>query len=130
MNEMWRCDNCETKNDAGDFNCRTCGNPRTQNDNNQSDGVQRNQCNLVITRKNQWFLINPAVKICVDGKRTFKIENGATISISVSAGRHSIKFWLGPREKTVPIVITQEVRLTMQWNRIWGNIEIVTNSAK
>ena len=123
---MWRCDNCETKNEASDSYCRTCGNPCTQNHN---IAAQQSQCNLIITRKNQWFLINPAVKIRIDGTETSEIKNGSTISIPICAGRHMVKFWLGPREKTVPIVITQEVRLTMQWNRTLGNIEVVTASA-
>ncbi len=47
---------------------------------------------LTINRAKQWFAINPAVKIVVDGNTEYKIDNGATLNIPIAAGTHNIAF--------------------------------------
>lgn len=79
---------------------------------------------LTINRAKQWFAINPAVKIVVDGNTEYKIDNGATLNIPIAAGTHNIAFSCSMRNKIVNINATSNVTLNIKWNRITGSLEV------
>lgn len=80
--------------------------------------------NLTIIRANQWFAVNPAITIVIDGNAEYKIDNGATLSIPIAAGAHNIAFLCSFRSKTVNINATSDVTLNIKWNRTTGNIVV------
>jgi hypothetical protein len=79
---------------------------------------------LIINRAKQWFAVNPAVKIIVDGNAEYKIDNGATLNIPISAGVHNLAFSCSIRNKIVNINVTDNVTLNIKWNRITGSLEV------
>ena len=79
---------------------------------------------LTINRANQWFAINPAVKIVIDNSTEYKIDNGATLNIPVSAGPHNIAFSCSMRNKIVNINVAGNITLNIKWNRITGSLEV------
>ena len=80
---------------------------------------------LTINRANQWFAINPAVKVVIDGSTEYKIDNGATLNIPVSAGTHNIAFSCSMRNKIININVADNITLNIKWNRITGSLEVV-----
>jgi len=104
--------------------CSKCGQST-----NASDGgtqVQNNSGSftLTINRAKQWFVINPAVKIVVDGNAEYKIDNGSTLNIPISSGTHTVAFSCSIRNKIVNVNITDNVTLNIKWNRVTGSLEV------
>ena len=79
---------------------------------------------LTINRANQWFAVNPAITIVIDGNAEYKIDNGATLNIPITAGTHNVVFSCSFRNKTVNINATNNVTLNIIWNRTTGNIVV------
>lgn len=79
---------------------------------------------LTINRANQWFAVNPAITIVIDGNAEYKIDNGATLNIPITAGAHNVAFSCSFRNKTVNINATDNVTLNIKWNRTTGNIVV------
>ena len=104
--------------------CSKCGQP--VNASNSGTPVQNNSGSftLTINRAKQWFAINPAVKVVVDANTEYKIDNGATLNIPVSAGTHNIAFSCSMRNKIVNVNVADNVTLNIKWNRVTGNLEV------
>lgn len=81
-------------------------------------------CTLTINRAKQWFAINPAVKIVIDGNAEYKIDNGETLNIPITAGIHNIAFSCSIRSKIVNINAANNVTLNIKWNKITGSLEV------
>lgn len=79
---------------------------------------------LTINRANQWFAVNPAITIVIDGAAEYKIDNGATLNIPITAGAHNVTFSCSFRNKTVNINATNNVTMNIKWNRTTGSIEV------
>ena len=79
---------------------------------------------LTVNRANQWFAVNPSVKIVVDGKAEYSIENNSSINIPISAGAHNIAFSCSIRNKILDINVVGDMTLNMKWNRITGSLVV------
>ena len=79
---------------------------------------------LTINRAQQWFAIDLAVKVVVDGNAKYKINNGSTLNIPVSSGTHNIAFSCSIRNKIVNVNVTDNVTLNIKWNRVTGSLEV------
>lgn len=104
--------------------CSKCGQPVAQT---STDNVSQNNSGnytLTINRAKQWFLVNPPVKIIIDEKAEYKIDNGETIRIPVSTGTHMVAFSCSIRNKIVNINVTNNVILNIKWNRVTGSLEV------
>lgn len=88
------------------------------------DPTNTDSFTLTINRANQWFAVNPAITIVIDGSTEYKIDNGATLNIPITAGAHNITFSCSFRSKTVNINATNDVTLNIKWNRTTGNIVV------
>lgn len=71
--------------------CSKCGQPLSYAANSATNG-NVDAYTLTINRAKQWYLVNPAVKIVVDGGAEYKIDSGETLNIPVSPGAHNIAF--------------------------------------
>lgn len=103
--------------------CSKCGQPLSCATNSTTTG-KVDTYTLTINRAKQWYLVNPAVKIIVDGGAEYKIDNGETLNIPVSPGAHNIAFSCSIRNKIVNINATSNVVLNIKWNRITGSLEV------
>ncbi len=122
------CKYCGKEIDGDALFCKYCGKRLkgpAQSEEQPQPAAARGTYTLKIVREAQMYVVNPAVKIKIDGDREFKIENDSTLDIPIEAGEHIIYFSCGPRNKTVKKDITADTVLSMKWNRITGAMEVV-----
>ncbi len=96
--------------------CPNCGMPLRRED--------RGTYDVVVTRENQWFLINPAATITVDNVDKYELKNGSSVKIPLSTGAHTLLFSLGPRKTEANINVTENMKINMKMNRVTGEINV------
>lgn len=104
--------------------CAKCGQPVLPAVNGGVPPNKREKFTLTINRAKQWYAINPAIKVVVDGNVEYKIDNGQSLSIPISSGTHNIKFSCSIRNKIININVTNNVALNIKWNRVTGSLEV------
>ena len=80
------CSKCGNKIDMLSKFCSKCGQPIHQAANGGAAPGNSGSFTLTINRAKQWFAVNPAVKIVIDGSVEYKIGNGETLNIPILAG--------------------------------------------
>lgn len=96
--------------------CPNCGIPLRRED--------RGTYDVIVTRENQWFLINPAATITVDNIGKYELKNGCSVKIPLPTGEHTLLFSLGPRKTEAKINVTEDLKITMKMNRVTGEINV------
>lgn len=96
--------------------CPNCGMPLRPE--------ERGTYDITITRKKQWFIINPEATIIVDNSEKYKLKNGNSIRFPLTTGEHTLMFSLGPRKTEVKINVTTNINLGMEMNRVNGEIVV------
>lgn len=96
--------------------CPNCGMPLRPE--------ERGTFEITITRKNQWFLINPDATITVDNSEKYNLKNGNSIKIPLTTGEHTLLFSLGPRKTEVKINVSANANIEMSMNRVSGEINV------
>jgi hypothetical protein len=113
--------------------CRFCGNelfdeavlcPKCKNSVDSSFEPQKNEYKLIICRDSQFFVINPAIKINVDGRLASKIENDSNVEIILPRGVHSVEFVCSFRNTKIDVNMNRDVKLSINWNRATGHIDV------
>lgn len=114
--------------------CSKCGNVITDNANfclkcgqsvKQAPTESLNQrYMLTIVRANQWFAINPPIKLIIDNNAKYEIENGKSINIPISVGTHTLSFSCSIRNKVVTVNISQNTEINVKWNRFTGGLVV------
>jgi Predicted membrane protein len=77
---------------------------------------------VTFTREKQWFAINPAVKIIVDERDEYRIDNGETIRVPMTGGVHGVTFRCGVRNKVIQLEVAGDLSLNLRWNRLTGSL--------
>lgn len=77
---------------------------------------------VTFTREKQWFAINPAVKIIVDERDEYRIDNGETIRVPITGGVHGVTFRCGVRNKVIQLEVAGDLSLDLRWNRLTGSL--------
>lgn len=116
------CTKCGASLPADAKFCIQCGQPITEQKTAQPFPNQL--CTLTIVRANQWFAINPAIKIAIDGSASYEIKNGASLTIPVSMGVHNVAFSCSIRNKIVDVNVTGNMTLHVKFNRLTGGIDV------
>ena len=96
--------------------CPNCGMPLRRED--------RGTYDVTITRENQWFLINPKIKITVDSADEYMIENDSSIVIPLTTGAHTIVFSSGIRKTQTNIDVTENMNISVKFNRSSGELNV------
>ena len=96
--------------------CPNCGMPLRQED--------RGTYDIVITRENQRFLINPTIKIIVDSADEYYLENNSNITIPMTTGSHTLLFCSTIRKTRAEIDVTENMNITVKFNRSSGEIDV------
>lgn len=104
--------------------CSKCGQAIISAANHAVNSDNIGKFTLAIIRAKQWFIVNPAVKIIVDGSTEYKIDNGSMLNIPISAGAHNIAFSCFIRNKIVNVNVAGNVTLNIKWNRITGSLVV------
>ena len=114
------CSKCGSEtSDTAKF-CHKCGNKMTY----AGSSSDNKEFSLTINREKQWFAINPAMNILIDKKYEYKIENGKSLTVPVSSGRHNLIFSFSICNKIVDIDVVGDLILTVKWNRVSGDLEV------
>ena len=79
---------------------------------------------VTFTRENQWFAINPQIKIIVDDRDEYRIENGQSLRVPMAPGTHNIVFNCGIRNKIIDLTVRQDLELHLKWNRVTGSLSV------
>lgn len=115
------CSNCGNILPDGAKFCPKCGRATGRP---AADTVPGGLYTLTIMRENQWFAVNPAVRMTLDGSQTYSIGNGDTLRIPVSSGAHCAAFSCSIRNKVVNLNVAGDITLRIRWNRVTGSLEV------
>lgn len=118
------CSKCGNPVDERAKFCANCGNALQACPPSPVNTAPPHQFWLTVIRADQWFAINPAISITIDGKQEYQIENAATLNIPISAGSHTVYFSCGLRSKLVEVNITQNQVLNLKWSRATGSLVV------
>lgn len=99
--------------------CPRCGQAVSRVANNSAETYM-----LAIVRENQFFLVNPSIKIHIDGGQEYKLDNGQKLNIPVTAGEHKISFSCGIRNKVLDVSVNDDFVLNVKWDRITGSLKV------
>ncbi len=103
--------------------CSFCG-TRVDGSETSSNGaaIEEVKYALTIDRKSQPYLINPPVKVIIDGDIRFGVDNGKTETVPVSSGRHQIELKMSVRQKNIEVDIQKDTTIEIGFNRLTGAI--------
>ncbi len=79
---------------------------------------------LTLARENQFFAVNPAIKVKIDGGQEHLLDNGMKMDIPVTAGPHKISFSCNIRNKVVDVDVNGDFTLAVGWDRFTGSLKV------
>ncbi len=84
--------------------------------------------NVKITRKDQWFLVNPPIRILIDNKWNCQVENAESIIVSsLEPGVHTFHFSITCRTRDIVLDVQQDREIYLEMNRVYGSIDAYVN---
>ena len=118
------CNRCGSEIVDGASFCSRCGQPVGSAPAGSEDAPSAHPFTVTFSRESQWFAVNPAVKIIVDEKDEYRIDNGQTLRIPMMPGTHSLVFRCGVRNKVIDLTVERDLQLHLKWNRLTGSLVI------
>ncbi len=115
------CNKCGNVVKNGDKYCSSCGQALVTG--MFQDRSINNMYNLKIVRSNDFYIVNPAVKVVIDGAQEYRVENGNTIDIPISSGVHNIVFSASLRKNNLNINVDSNAVIYVEWDRITGRLQ-------
>lgn len=118
------CINCGEKLVESDGFCSKCGQPvRVQPQKKTVErGAANGMCVLTVLRTDQFYVINPPIKIDVDNQKQYAVENGESVCVPLNKGVHRITFSTSVAKKIIDINITQDASIVLKLSRLTGDI--------
>lgn len=77
---------------------------------------------LTIDRASQVYLINPPVKVVIDGTVRLSVENGRSEQVQLKPGAHHIELSASMRKTTVDLDLQKDTVLMIGFNRLSGKL--------
>lgn len=111
------CSKCGSKLADGASFCSHCGEKIGAAVESDSQEVS-----LTFDRKSQPYLINPPIKVSIDGIPRLGVDNGKVETLSVSVGVHKIELSASLRTKTLEVDVRKDTVITIGFNRLSGAI--------
>ena len=121
------CNRCGFEIVPGAAFCAKCGAPVSSAGSAASQNPQQmreNVFSVSFIREKQWFAINPAVKVLIDDRDEYAIDNGKTIRIPMTAGTHSVAFRSGIRNKIIELDVQRDLEIHLKWSRVTGSLVV------
>ena len=81
---------------------------------------------LTISRPDQFFLVNPAMNVCIDNQIKCAVENGKAVALDLPAGAHSIQIKASIRKREVNLTLNGDTELVLSFDRVTGGINAKT----
>ncbi len=117
------CSNCGEQI-AEDANfCPQCGQAIEQISEQIEEASDSDTFTLTVARPYQFYAVNPAIDISLDGEMKCLIQNDSTVEIPISAGPHTILFKWGPRKRKVSVDVSGDVAIDLKWGRASGALK-------
>jgi hypothetical protein len=114
------CSVCGTRlPDDSDF-CAICGTPLSEDARSRQQAPKTYK--LTISRENQFFVVNPAIEVKINGISAQPIENGGSYTLDLPEGRYRIEFAASIRKTSVDFEIHCDSILNLKWNRVTGGL--------
>lgn len=113
------CGQCGYENNNDSKFCSKCGKPIGQSPQDDTN------YNVNIFRESQLYLVNPPMNVVIDGKQRMAIENGGTINIKLSEGKHTIMFSQALRKRSIDVDLNNDISIIVKFNRLTGSIETI-----
>lgn len=110
------CNKCGEKVPDDSLFCSKCGAKIQGSSGADSPGP----CTLTVDRKSQLYLINPPIKVVIDGKIRASVENGHALAFSLSKGKHKIELISSLRTKSLEFDMKGDAVLEIGFNRLTG----------
>jgi hypothetical protein len=79
---------------------------------------------VIIQRENQSFVVNPDVKVFINGQLMTTLPNGSTRELELDIGRYELLMKCSFRKFESLITLDRDVRINMRWNRISGSMNV------
>ena len=87
-----------------------------------ADAAGKTDYTLTIQRKNQFYIMNPAINVQLSDGQTFKIQNNTSKELKLPRGNYSAKFSYAFRSKTVKFELNRDMTILTGFNRFTGGI--------
>lgn len=78
---------------------------------------------LTIDRASQVYLINPPIKVVINGDIRLSLENGKTEKVQLEPGAYTVELSGSFRSKTVNLDLQKDTVLAVSFSRITGQIK-------
>lgn len=118
------CNQCGSEILPGAAFCSKCGHPVGPTPEGAPEASPDNRFTVTFVRDKQWFAVNPNVKIIVDERDEYRIENGQTLRVAMAPGTHDITFKCGIRNKVIELTVREDLTLHLKWNRLTGSLTV------
>lgn len=79
---------------------------------------------LTIDRPSQFFVVNPAMKVTVDGVPQADLHNNGSVTITLPMGMHTVSLKLSFRETVFDVDLSESSAISATCNRITGKIDV------
>lgn len=124
-NEVY-CSKCGKKLEPNARFCNKCGNEvkaKLQLNNQQTNNEQGK---VIIHSYEEFFIVNPDVKVYIDGNLITRLSKGETFEYSITKPT-TIKFKSSIRSANVTVSPNAITEIRLMWNRATGSLETICN---
>jgi len=120
---MKKCPNCGILNADSSAYCTNCGSSLKS-----SSGCDNSSCkNINVHGYTQWFAVNPAVQVYVNGEKVVQVQKGEIITVPVP-GPCQMKFTCHVRSVTINVNPDVDSDIFLSFDRMSGCLLANTNS--
>lgn len=78
---------------------------------------------LTIDRASQVYLINPPVKVEIDGTIRLSVDNGKCETVELEEGHHVVDFTSSFRRTVIDFDMNRDTVIQLSWGRISGKLK-------
>ncbi len=88
----------------------------------EAEGSCEEKISLTIDRSSQVYLVNPPVKVVIDGNIRLSVDNGKSEKVELSPGEHKVELAASFRTTTVNLNLQKDTVLAISFSRLSGKI--------
>ena len=90
----------------------------------ETDINSEHEYTLTVVKVKEKFAINVPIKIVIDKTKEYVINDGETINIAITRGKHNLAFSGSIRNKIIDIDMQSNTTLKVKWDRVTGELKV------